>query len=196
MTISAGYADDTDPPNANSQAYVWKEVAKAQDSLVSKLGGSVRSQVSHTSLQLTLENEKVRKAIKEYMDKLSGIIQGKGDVLGLAFAINGEVNSIDTYATSELFRKLWPKLLRSCAIEAIIEQNDEKFDPPKIDDVVAIMEDAKKGKSSLKQLASHLRLETSDAPRSYRQRTFQIIRLPNASRTAKTVEVHQSVISK
>ncbi len=45
--------------DSRSQAEVWDKVSEAQDKLSAKLGASVRARRSATSLQLTLENEKV-----------------------------------------------------------------------------------------------------------------------------------------
>src|SRR5262249_30428149 len=57
-----------------------------------------------------------------YVRNLSQIIEGKQDVVGYAFAINGRVNSADIYASSDLFRKMWPKLLNASAVEAFTER--------------------------------------------------------------------------
>jgi hypothetical protein len=65
---------------------------------------------------------------QEYLKTLTPIIADKPDVLGYAFAINGEFNSADVYASPALFRKLWNKLLEASAIEAISELNQSKSD--------------------------------------------------------------------
>ena len=44
-------------------------------------------------------------------------------MIGYAFAINGQVNSADVYASHALFAKLWPKLLKATATEALAELN-------------------------------------------------------------------------
>ena len=63
-----------------------------------------------------------------YIKKLSGIIDGKSDVIGYAFAVNGKISSSDVYGSNALFRQLWPKLLKASAVEAIAElQKDAKF---------------------------------------------------------------------
>ena len=84
-------------------------------------GSAARSTASPTSLQLTLEKGNVKEAAEKYLAALSGLIEGRADVIGFAFAINGEPNSADVYASGSLFRKLWPKLLKASAVEAIAE---------------------------------------------------------------------------
>src|SRR5262245_18073741 len=86
------------------------------------------SRVSSVSLQLTLENKFVKVTAKDYVKDISSIINGKRDVIGYVFAINGQISSADVYSSNALFAKLWPKMLEASAIEAIAElKADEKF---------------------------------------------------------------------
>ncbi len=107
--------------HSRSQAEVWDSVADAQSGLSTAANTNVASAVSRSSLQLSLENMEVRSDSREYIDRLRSIIDGKDDVIGFVFAINGEINSADTYGSQELFEKLWPKLLKAAAIEAVSE---------------------------------------------------------------------------
>src|SRR5438132_1968924 len=107
--------------NAESQGEVWRQVAVAQDKLSANTGTRVNGAASPTSFQLALENKEVQKTSDSYFKALNGIINGKPDVIGYVFAINGKINSADIYASNALFRKLWPKLLKSSAIEAVAE---------------------------------------------------------------------------
>ena len=45
-------------------------------------------------------------------------------MIGYAFAINGKVNSADMYVSNDLFLRMWPKLLRASAVEALSERRD------------------------------------------------------------------------
>ncbi|MBN2080450.1 MAG: hypothetical protein JW838_15875 [Spirochaetes bacterium] len=100
-----------------SQSGVWNGVSRIQDRLGEKVG-EVRGS-SETSLQLTLEHEKLKKARDEYARTLAGIIRGQKDVVGYAFAINGKINSAEIFASSALFAKLWAKLVNASIVEAI-----------------------------------------------------------------------------
>jgi hypothetical protein len=132
-----------------SQAEVWAKVAEAQAKLSSNTGGSVNSSVSSSSLQLTLENKRVQEVTENYVKKLAGIIDGKQDVIGYAFAVNGKINSSDVYGSSVLFKKLWPKLLKASAVEALAElQKDAKFEPVHADSVQGFFTSTEKGKAS------------------------------------------------
>lgn len=108
-----------------SQAEVWDQVANAQRKFAVSVGaaGPLPSQ-SPTSMQLALENKQINEATDAYIRGLSKIVEGKADVVGYAFAINGKVNSADMYGSNDLFLRMWPKLLRASAVEAMTERRD------------------------------------------------------------------------
>jgi hypothetical protein len=151
----------------NIQSGVWQEVARKQRMLGKALGKSVKSGKSETSLQLTLEDKKLLEAVDTYTKKLAPLINGKKDVLGYAFAINGQVNSADIYASHRLFKKLWPKLLNATVVEAIAEvQKGKKFSHAKVEAIKAFMVDAEQGKPSTKQVTRRIRLVTHEAKKN------------------------------
>ena len=109
------------------QQEIWKSVAQIQQKLSANLGSSVAAPRSRTSLQLTLENDRLAGEQAEYVAAL----QPRGeqdDIVGYVFAINGKVNSADIYPSNGLFRKMWPKLLRASITEAIGDR--EATNPP------------------------------------------------------------------
>jgi hypothetical protein len=126
-----------------SQQDVWAEVSQQQAKLSSNLGSSVVALPSPTSFQLTMEQKSVQDAAGAHIKDLSRIVDGKGDVIGYAFAINGKLNSADVYASSDLFKKLWPKLIKSSAVEAVADFEKEKdFDQPSQKQVMQFLADA------------------------------------------------------
>lgn len=106
------------------QHAVWQEVSNFQDKAARSAGvdnGDVTSDASPTSLNLTLDNQKVSESASEYLDSLKHITAGKQDVVGFAFAINGRLSEVEVYPCSALFQKMWPKLIASAAHEAFCE---------------------------------------------------------------------------
>ena len=93
---------------SRSQGSVWKEVDTIQNKLNRNLGQSVRSKKSASSLELTLENIEVKKAMQEYVNAFSRLIEDRDDIAGFAFAINGKIDGADVYSSTTLFKKLWP----------------------------------------------------------------------------------------
>jgi hypothetical protein len=150
-----------------SQGEVWAKVTEAQAKLSTNAGVSVNSTVSESSLQLSLENSRVKEMTDSYLRKLSGIIEGKGDVIGYAVVINGHVNSADVYGSSVLFRKLWPKLLRASAVEAVAElQKGTKFEPATAQKVGAFFDDAEKGVASENEVSGRIQMVTRESDKN------------------------------
>jgi hypothetical protein len=116
---------------------------------------TVTDRASPSSLQLTLENKLVQESARDYAQKLSSIINGKRDIIGFVFAINGQINSADVYSSNALFAKLWPKMLEASAIEAVAElKADEKFEPVETAAVKAFLRESQTGKSETKRVTA------------------------------------------
>lgn len=149
--------------SAKSQGAVWENVTVAQDKLSENLSTRVNSSVSESSLQLAVENRKVQETAAGYTRALSGVVKEKNDVIGYVFAINGEVNSADVYASNQLFLKLWPKLLKANAIEAIAElQKDLKFEPATTEGVKTFLAEAETSRASEKEVTPRISLVTRE----------------------------------
>jgi hypothetical protein len=146
----------------NSQGGVWQSVTVAQDKLSRNVGTRVNSTVSESSLQLAVENDKVRETADSYVKALSNLANRSDDVIGYVFAINGKVNSADIYGSNVLFKKLWPKLLKANAIEAIAELQKDKFKPASADSVKGFLSEAEKAKGSDKDVNARVNLLTRE----------------------------------
>jgi len=118
---------------AKNQSEVWDSVAVMQ----AKLQPVTAAAPPPTgSMQLTLENREVAKATAAYVDNLAKITEGKPDVIGYAYAINGKINSADVYGSPDLFQKMWRKMLDAAAAEAASErQTGKTFTAPGASDV-------------------------------------------------------------
>jgi hypothetical protein len=171
------------------QGEVWKEVDALQKKLKRNLQSEVQASESKSSLQLTLENKKVQEAAEKYSKKLSSILNGQKDVIGFAFAINGKFNSAEVYASHELFQKLWPKLLKSSAVEAIAElQKDKKFEPATADSVKACLLDAEKGEATPQELTKRIKVQVQESDNN--------ILFETRDRMQKGGWIHRSYLSK
>ncbi|MCB1025793.1 MAG: hypothetical protein KDB79_15460 [Acidobacteria bacterium] len=174
---------------SKSQQEVWSEVSKAQTKIAANVGGSVNSEKSATSLQLSLEDKKVRANIDEYLDALDKIIQGKDDVIGYAFAINGKINSADIYVSNSLFKKLWNKMLKAAAIEAVsnLDETVAAYVPVKASDVQAFLDNAEKGRSTEENVSDGSKIITRDAAQNV---------LFEAVDNNRKIVVHKNYVSK
>lgn len=152
---------------AANQQEVWQQVAENQKKLSASVGTPVADLRSQSSLQLTLENKAVQDKSGDYLKALEPIVAGKDDVVGYAFAINGQVNSADIYANHALFSKLWPKLIKSSAVEAFADlQSGKTFDAAKAAGVKACIEDASTGKASEKDVTPRVQVITRETEKN------------------------------
>lgn len=150
------------PSAPELQGNMWGNVAKVQGKLQAATKAKVKSDQSESSLQLTLENSEVKKKSDTHIRTLSSIVNGKSDVIGYAFAINGKVNSADVYSSNALFVKLWPKLLDATAIEAVAEESEKTVSSkaPPVDAVKECLLDAEKAKPTVATTSAHKQLLT------------------------------------
>ncbi len=172
---------------SNSQGGVWKSVSEVQDKLSQNVGASVNSPVSASSLQLTVEHSKVRGTADNYVRALANIVNGR-DVIGYVFAINGKVNSADVYGSNVLFKKLWPKLLKANAIEAIAELQENKFAPANPEQAKSFLSEGEKAKATEKEVSARVGLVTAEDE--------QNIVFETRDRANKDVWIHRNYIRK
>ena len=146
-----------------SQQAVWKNVSVAQEKLSANVNASVADTLSTSSYELSVENSKVKETSAEYIDALSAVVQSKNDVIGYVFAINGKVNSADVYASRALFLKLWPKLLKASAVEAIAELNkDVEVKPIVSETIETFLAESEKPSASAKEVTRRVKMVTRE----------------------------------
>jgi hypothetical protein len=102
---------------------------------------------------------------QQYLDKLSPILNGKTDVIGFVYVINGEINSAEVYNNKNLFRALWAKLLDAAVTEAITEhRTDHDFQPMQASDLRAFFETSLSGSATERRISKTTRLKTYTTP--------------------------------
>ena len=178
-----------------SQSEVWSGVAEQQTKLndnVSRLAGksvNIRSAASESSLQLSLENKDLESAKWQYLDKLNPLLNGKTDVIGFAYAINGEINTAEVYNNKNLLRALWPKLLDAAITEAITECSaDHQFRTVKAEEIKAFFETALSGSVAERRVWKTTRVKTFTTPTTVLFETQDL--------EADGVWIHKSFINK
>jgi len=152
---------------ASPQQQVWAKVKKVQDGLSSSLGAPVQAAASQSSLQLSLENEKLKDAQDVYLKAMQQEGDKADDVIGYVFAVNGKLNSAEVYPSNGLFRKMWPKLLQASVTEAIGQKNGDKDANPTDEAALAFLDAASNGQSSEKTITKEVRLVTRAADNAF-----------------------------
>jgi hypothetical protein len=88
-----------------------------------------------TGLVLALENPKLAKSLLPYLDLVATSRMKDEGIVGAAFVINGQVAGVEIYQTHQLFRALWPRLLRAYSIEAIALRDAAGVKSPTAEDI-------------------------------------------------------------
>ena len=146
-----------------SQDAVWENVSVAQRKLSNNVSAMVAVSASPTSYELSVENAKVKETTAAYINALNGLLRNKPDVIGYAFAINGHVNSADVYASHALFTKLWPKLLKATATEAIAELDQKPAAEPVAQETIhAFLNDSEQPKAKAREVTQRVRVVTRE----------------------------------
>jgi len=172
-----------------SQAEVRSRVDEVQVGLARAVSAEVAATASPSSMQLSLENKKVTETAEPNIRSLSKIIDGKPDAVGYAFAINGKVNSAEIYASHDLFQRMWPKLLKASAIEALAERNKVKAVPPvDVAAIRAVLSEAERGRESSKDIARRLQVITKESDKAMLFET--------RDREQKGAWIHRSYVTK
>lgn len=172
-----------------SQDAVWENVKVVQENLSRNVNAVVAVSASPSSYELSVENEKVKETAASYIDALNGIPRNKPDVIGFAFAINGQVNSADVYASHALFVKLWPKLLNASAVEAIAELHKKVTTEPVADETIrAFLADSEQPKAKAKEVTGRVRVVTREDDKN--------IFFETQDRLEKDAWVHRNYIRK
>lgn len=154
------------------QSQVWKEVKESQDLMERRLGKSVRVARSATSLQLSLEDKELKKLTEAYFKSVGRVIDAHPDAVGMVFAVNGKLNSIDMYGSQHLFKKLWPKLITSAIREAITEKsNRETFKPPSAKAIRSLLLNAKQASPAKRRLPGNIEFITREGETAYQFET-------------------------
>jgi hypothetical protein len=92
------------------QQAVWEEVGTA----------NARADVQMDSGAFTANyaDGRVAERLQTYLDELEKPVAEQEQVVGVIVATNGKVEAVDVFESTPLFKKLWPKLLKSYALDA------------------------------------------------------------------------------
>jgi len=172
-----------------NQSEVWAKVADAQTRLGQNVGANVRAAESESSLQLTLESTAIETAVAPYLEMLTGIAADHRDVIGYAYLVDGKISGAEVYASTALFNKLWPKLLKASAIEALAgTQVGQDVAPGRLDAVQTFLGNAERGNTIQKAVTDRAEL--------IMQESGQELLFETRDRTRPGVWIHRTYLSK
>jgi hypothetical protein len=176
---------------AEAQQKVWDGVAEKNSKL------RIQNQTGTYRDALTMKSGDARTSVPAYVKSLSGSLGNDTHLVGVVAAVNGKIIAADIFSDPVLFRKLWPKLLRSYAADAVEQADGAGRAPVKKNTVTArevkmFMAQAKNEQSKEENI--------SDDGRRYRYDSkaasvYTLIPTEKAHGSAAT-PLHESVLSK
>ena len=96
------------------------------------------------SYVLASEQPEIKTLTQPYLDAIASKTKGNQFLVGAAFAINGKINTAEVYETTGLFEKLWPRLLRGAAVEALAKKGGAGSPEVTVKDVRWLLEEPSK----------------------------------------------------
>jgi len=165
MTLAAQAPAAQSPRGvAEPQQKMWSGVQEVQRKLADNLGAPTAAAASPSSLQLTMENDKLKSAVSAYEAGLRGMAEATPDAIGFVVAINGKISSADIYSSPDLFRAMWPKLLHATSVEALSEKKTgASFTQPTQEQVVAFLDQARTATLSKQKITARVTLEKRES---------------------------------
>ncbi len=85
--------------------------------------------------------------------------------MGIITAVNGKFSTADVYADPGLFRKLFPRMLESAALEALALKSEGK-PAPGTAEAAAFLAEAEKGRATSEKLRDGVEANTIDNDKS------------------------------
>jgi hypothetical protein len=173
---------------ARSQQEVWDKVAARNKAFKAAPHTGTYREV------LNLKGGESERSVAPYVSFISAKYPRDRKVIGAVAAINGRVVAADVFGDPALFRKLWPKLLKSYASEAA-----ESASQPR---TVRIVNPSEAAKFVVEAGITRNRTETGTAAarnERYDSRDARAYRLMDGSgpgRAGAAVPVHETIIRK
>ncbi len=132
------------------QGEVWSSVARLKSGATQAMAQAGQQGVSSktSSVNEELTSKGFTKLTGEYKTALAGVLEGLANPVGLVYAVNGHVDIANVYHAESLLKKMFGKLLDSCASDAAANQPGEKkkFKPPTAKQVANFIATAWDGK--------------------------------------------------
>ncbi len=101
---------------------VWKKVEDEKRAAAVVLAAPNAT----SSFNETMDSPQVHKACEAIEKALTGAIAGHADAVGVAFAVNGKIEEVNLYPGASLLRKLYPRLVKSYAMQAALDKKPGK----------------------------------------------------------------------
>ena len=146
---------------SQAQGKVWEEVGKTN----SKVGNESDS----GNFAENYFSRGTAKDLEPFVRKLKQLGETQ-QIVGVAVFVNGEMLSVDVFESTPLFKKFWPKMLKSYALDAIAAKSEtgqgKKSKSATIDDCIAFLKDVQSSKTETIKAAKDEKVEKRDSKKA------------------------------
>jgi ARG/rhodanese/phosphatase superfamily protein len=140
------------------QGKVWEEVAKT-NSKTGNRSGSGNFAANYFSGDIAKDFEPFIKKLKPVGDTKQ--------IVGVAVAVNGKMLSVDIFESTPLFKKFWPKLLKSYALDAVAAKSEKdaakKATAIAVSDCIKFLKEVENSKTETQKLAGGQKIYKRDS---------------------------------
>lgn len=128
------------------QSKVWDEVKKQKEMVRRNAGVTLPAETDSINEEVYLPEVKAK--LEDYEKALSGLLEKYPDAVGFAYAVNGKVRSCDLFPHPSILKKLYPKLLRSAAADALAHKGEAAGNAtPTAEDWTSLLQEPQKKES-------------------------------------------------
>jgi hypothetical protein len=145
----------------DSQNGVWDCVKVQKVTASSKL----QSANTNSSANEMLDSPQVQKVSEEYATALESALRDRSDAIGFAIAVNGQLEEVNVYPNHALLKRLYPRLVRSYAVQAVmLKDQKEAGTSVALADVVRFMQDGNEKSKKEKKIDARNASEIRELP--------------------------------
>jgi hypothetical protein len=144
-----------------SQDHVWGCVAAQKLSACETL----KCPNTNSSVNEMLDAPQVQTISEEYATALARILDlpENRDAVGMAIVFNGQIEEVNLYPNRDLFRKLFPRLIRAYAVQAALLKDQAKNVTPVTDaDVAKFLQEMEAQSQKKNALDAHNEVEVTE----------------------------------
>jgi hypothetical protein len=176
---------------SRAQGKVWEEVGKTN----AKVGNGSES----GNFAENYFSRGTAKDLEPFVKKLKQLDETQ-QIVGVAVFVNGEVLSVDIFESTPLFKKFWPKMLKSYALDAIAAKSEtgqgKKSKSATMDDCIAFLKDVQSSKTQTVKAAKDEKVEKRDSKKGISFSYYNSKFGASAAGGAFGAGVHTSVLAK
>ncbi|MDI6788084.1 MAG: hypothetical protein QME51_06915, partial [Planctomycetota bacterium] len=132
-----------------SQSYVWEKAAEYKSNVRTAFGLQLSTT---TSINEEMETPVIQKSSAEYEKAFADLLKDYPQSIGIAYVLNGEINTIDLYHSNKLFQRLYPKLLKTYANESVISESKDQTETVTAENIKEFITQMEKGTGTKEQV--------------------------------------------